>query len=191
MKKTLLTLILSTVTGAMMASPVGRNAAMEKARAFMQQVNPAATITAASSPRKAGANGEQPYYIFNAENEQGFVIVSGDDRSEEILGYADKGAIDVNNMPETLQDMLDGFAEQLQELDEAGLTEALAPSRGANRVMSTGRQPITPLTTSTWAQGAPWTNKLPNHNKGGSTARPPQGCGICCLSQMVYFWKYP
>ena len=191
MKKTFLTMILSMVVGTMLANPVGKSAALAKARAFMQDVNPTATIAEAPSGRRAvSANGEQPYYVFNAENEQGFVIVSGDDRSQEILGYADNGTLDVDNMPEMLQAMLDGFAEQLKELDEKGITEAVAPSRGPNRVMAAGRQPIAPLTTSTWAQGSPWNNKLPNHNKGGSTAKPPQGCGICCLSQLVYYWKY-
>ena len=29
-----------------------------------------------------------PYYIFNAEGNGGFVIISGDDRTPEVLGYA-------------------------------------------------------------------------------------------------------
>lgn len=192
MKKAFVTTILSMAVGVTLASPIDKSAALEKARAFMTKVNPSATIAEPSMRRKvaSASTEEQPYYIFNADNEQGFVIVSGDNRSEEIIGYADQGTIDPDNMPDALKAMLDGFAEQLQELDEAGLTEPVANSRGARKVLSTGRQPIAPLTTSKWAQGAPWTDKLPNHNKNGSTAKPPQGCGICCLSQMVYYWKY-
>lgn len=192
MKKLLLTTVLALATIVAMANPIGRTAAMQKAQDFMRGINPQAQLQAPATPRKAmGNNNSAPYYIFNAEKNKGFVIVSGDDRSEEILGYADNGYIDVNNMPEMLQALLDGFTEQLQELDEKGLTmPAPKASRSPRKAMSTGRQPIAPLTTSKWAQGAPWTDLLPNHNKGGSTAKPPQGCGICCLSQMVYFWKY-
>ena len=40
-----------------------------------------------------GAKGEpksRNYYLFNIENDGGFVIISGDDRTRSILGYADK-----------------------------------------------------------------------------------------------------
>ncbi len=192
MKKLLLTTVLAVATIVAMANPIGRTAAMQKAKDFMQGINPQAQLQTPATPRKAmGNNGSAPYYIFNAENNKGFVIVSGDDRSEEILGYADNGSLDVDNLPEMLQEMLDGFAEELQELDEKGLTmPAPTASRAPRKAMSASRHPIDPLTTSKWSQGLPWTYKLPNHNKGGSTAKPPQGCGICCLSQMVYFWKY-
>ena len=192
MKKAVLTTILAMGVAMAMAAPVDKSAALEKARSFMKGVNPSATIAEPSTMRRsaASANAEQPYYIFNADDEQGFVIVSGDNRSEEILGYADQGVIDPDNMPDALKAMLDGFAEQLQELDEAGITEPAANSRGARKVMSTGRTSVAPMTPSKWGQGSPWNNKLPNHNKNGSTAKPPQGCGICCLSQMVYYWKY-
>ena len=36
----------------------------------------------------------EPYYIFNAPEDKGFVIVSGDDRAKKILGYSDKGTFD-------------------------------------------------------------------------------------------------
>ena len=191
MKKLLLTTVLAVATIAAMANPIDRTAAMQKAKSFMQGINPQAQLQTPATPRKAMGNQVQkPYYIFNAENNKGFVIVSGDDRSEEILGYADHGSIDVDNMPEMLKEMLDGFAEELQELDEKGLTmPAATASRAPRKAMSTGRLPIAPLTTSKWGQGSPWNNLLPNHNKI-NTEKPPQGCGICCLSQMVYFWKY-
>ena len=73
-----------------MANPIDRTAAMQKAKSFMQGVNPQAQLQTPATPRKAmGNNGSAPYYIFNAENNKGFVIVSGDDRTPDILGYAD------------------------------------------------------------------------------------------------------
>ena len=36
------------------------------------------------------------FYIFNAENNGGFVIVSSDDRTTEILGFSNKGNIDTD-----------------------------------------------------------------------------------------------
>ena len=93
MKKLLMTTLLTMVTIVAMANPIGRSAAMQKAQDFMQGINPQAQLQAPATLRKAkGDQAQQPYYIFNAENNQGYVIVSGDDRSEEILGYADKGS---------------------------------------------------------------------------------------------------
>ena len=43
-----------------------------------------------------------PYYIFNAGNGDGFIIVSGDDAAAPVLGYSDKGAIDVDNLPDNM-----------------------------------------------------------------------------------------
>lgn len=41
----------------------------------------------------------QPYYVFNAEDGQGFVIVAGDTRAQSILGYADSGNFDARKLP--------------------------------------------------------------------------------------------
>lgn len=193
MKKLLLTTVLILAAIVTMANPIDRTAAMQKAKDFMQGVNPQAQLQTPATPRRAmGDQAQQPYYIFNAENNQGFVIVSGDDRSEEILGYADEGFIDVDNMPEGLSFFLEDFTDQLAELDAAGITAAETTSaRGPRRVMSTGRHPIAPLTTSKWTQGSPFNNQIPRCNQGDDSGkRPPVGCGTCALAQMIYFWKY-
>ncbi len=195
MKKLLLTTVLALATIVAMANPIGRTAAMQKAQDFMRGINQQAQLQAGATPRKAmGSNGSAPYYIFNAENNQGFVIVSGDDRSEEILGYADEGFIDVDNMPEGLSFFLEDFTDQLAGLDAAGITEPASTStasRGPRKVMSTGRHPISPLTTSKWTQGTPFNNQIPRCNQGDDNGqRPPVGCGTCALAQMIYFWKY-
>ena len=195
MKKLLLTTVLAVATIVAMANPIGRAAAMQKAQDFMLGINPQAQLQAGATPRKAmGNNGSAPFYIFNAENNQGYVIVSGDDRSEEILGYADQGSIDVDNMPDGLQFYLEDFAEQLAGLDAAGITEPASTStasRGPRRVMSTDRHPVAPLTTSKWTQRQPYNLLLPIRTKGTYAGqRAVSGCSTIAMGQMIYFWKY-
>ena len=195
MKKLLLTTVLAVATIVAMANPIDRTAAMQKAKSFMQGINPQAQLQTPATPRKAMGNpAQQPYYIFNAENNQGFVIVSGDDRSEEILGYSDEGFIDVDNMPDGLQFFLDDFAEQLAGLDAAGITEPASTStasRGPRKVMSTDRHPVAPLTTSKWTQGQPYNLLLPVRTKGSKKGqRAYSGCSTIAMAQMIYFWKY-
>ena len=196
MKKLLMTTLLTMVTIVAMANPIGRSAAMQKAQDFMQGINPQAQLQAPATLRKAkGDQAQQPYYIFNAENNQGYVIVSGDDRSEEILGYADKGSIDVDNMPDGLQFYLEDFAEQLAGLDAAGITSAetstARSARAPRKVMSTDRHSVAPLTTSKWTQGQPFNLLLPKRTKGPKAGqRGYSGCSTIAMSQMIYFWKY-
>lgn len=193
MKKLLLTTVLAVVTIVAMANPIDRTAAMQKAKDFMQGVNPQAQLQTPATPRKAmGDPAQQPYYIFNAENNKGFVIVSGDDRSEEILGYSDEGFLDVENMPEGIQYLLDVYTEELQALGNEGNAEAsTSPSRAPRKAVSIGRRPIAPMTKSIWTQGTPFNNKYPKYTGGqnkGST--PPSGCGVIAFAQMMYYHQY-
>ena len=53
-------------------------------------------------------NGNACLYIFNIED-KGFYIVSADDRARPILAYSDEGAIDVNNIPSSMNYYLNYF----------------------------------------------------------------------------------
>ena len=77
-----------------MAQQISEQAALEKARAFFQQSITASGQTIRRAPRKAprlkAAVTGSEYYIFNDEANQDFVIISGDERTPDILGYSDE-----------------------------------------------------------------------------------------------------
>ena len=183
MKKLLLTTVLAVATIVAMANPIDRTAAMQKAKDFMQGINPQALLQTPATPRKAmGNQSEKPYYIFNAENNQGFVIVSGDDRSEEILGFSDKGHLDVDNLPDGLLFMLDTFESDLQKLDEQGYTntvDAQAASNSSRKSMSVVRAPIAPLIKTYWTQSSPFVDLM---------AEDVVGCQRIASAQLLYYW---
>lgn len=183
MKKLLMTTLLAMVTIVAMANPVGRSAAMQKAQDFMQGINPQAQLQAPATLRKAkGDQAQKPYYIFNAENNQGFVIVSGDDRSEEILGFSDKGFLDVDNLPSGLLYMLDTFEEDLQKLDEQGYTntvDAQASSNSRRKSISVAREPIAPLIKTYWTQSSPFVDMM---------TEDVVGCQRIASAQLLYYW---
>ena len=196
MKKTLMTLAAFVLTLAAMAGPIGKQQALNTAKAFMKDVNPQAvlqTTTVKHAPGLQSNMDAPPYYIFNAENNKGFVIVSGDDRSEEILGYSDTGYFDSEDLPEALEGMLTDFVKDLKELDEAGLTEPLASAslRGPRKAVAIARKSVAPLTTSTWTQGVPFANHTPTYtNDNGGTSHAPVGCVSTAVAQVLYFHKY-
>ena len=44
-----------------------------------------------------------PYYVFNTNDDNGFVIVSGDDRTAEILAYSDNGRFNADEIPDNMR----------------------------------------------------------------------------------------
>ena len=183
MKKLLLTTVLAVATIVAMANPIGRTAAMQKAQNFMRGINPQAALQTPATPRRAmGNQSEKPYYIFNAENNQGFVIVSGDDRSEEILGFSDKGFLDVDNLPNGLLYMLDTFEEDLQKLDEQGYTntvDAQASSNSRRKAISVPKEPIAPLVKTYWTQESPFVDMM---------TEDVVGCQRIASAQLLFYW---
>ena len=92
------------------AEPISKQAALYTAQAYMlaKGKNINTTQKPFKAPRKAATTNtsadenEAYYYVFNAGNDNGYVIISGDDRTESVLGYVDKGSFDPNNIPENM-----------------------------------------------------------------------------------------
>lgn len=70
------------------------------------------------SARAHGKRKTDAFYIFNAEDNGGFVIVSGDDRTKEILAYSEHGSLDVDVIPENLRWWLDEYVQQIEALGD-------------------------------------------------------------------------
>ncbi len=127
MKKLLLFAILIASFTTIYADNIDRNAAYEKAVSFMQQKNPSIRFNKNKARKIVGKTTENtlPYYVFNAESNQGFVIVSGNDQTEPIMGYSENGSFDSDNIPPALQFMLDRYAEELDSINaEEPINEA-------------------------------------------------------------------
>ena len=58
-----------------------------------------------------GTDESQPLYIFSRGENEGFVIVSGDDCLPDIIGYTEGGDYDEANMPPALKAIIDHYAE--------------------------------------------------------------------------------
>ena len=113
MKKLFLLLLAFLATIVVNAGPVSRQQALQKARNFM----PGKQFGEAKSyVRAKGPTDKAPFYIFNAKDKKGFVIVSGDDRTRPILGYADSGELQEDQMPENMKWWLDNLASQIEAL---------------------------------------------------------------------------
>ena len=169
----LLTLSFATLFG--MAAPVSESEAMQQAAAFLAGRGKGfSSLTMA--PSRRGMERNAPYYAFNVGSGDGFVVVSGDDGVEPILGYADQGDIDLNNLPDGLQYMLDCYA-------------AASPSRTPVIVHRTVRAPIAPLMQTKWDQGEPYNRFTPFYSD--TTNYAPAGCVATAMAQVMKYWNWP
>ena len=171
------------------ANPVSRSQALKEAKSFLatKGVEMNTSEAAYRAPRKANAQESESsyYYIFNVGNDEGFVIVSGDDRTEQILGYSDSGSFDEENMPEPLKEWLDGYAKEMESIIEvdANEYESLSPRRAQEKT----KKSIAPLTTSKWGSGYPYSSKTPIRSTTG--LHSGLGCATVALSQLLYYYK--
>ena len=125
----------------------------------------------------------QPYYIFNSSTPgQGFVIISGDDRAQRILGYSDTGTFDPDNIPPQLVDLLGQYAVQIKSI-KSGDTHSSwsAPARIENS------EDGILLETANWGQGAPYNALTPEFD--GEHA--PTGCVATAMAIVMKYHSWP
>ena len=180
-------LILSTLLAALPvlveAAPVSRQQAQEVARQFMIEkgMTTETAEMAFKAPRRGQIAEENAYfYVFNAPRGKGFVVVSGDDRTPAVLGYAYKGTFDETRMPQHFKSFLQTYADEIQYLDDAQISEM---QRATRRAGEQDYEAIPPLMASRWDQGFPYNGLCPS----GS----PTGCAATSTAQVMYYHKWP
>ena len=129
--------------------------------------------------KKSQANA---YYIFNIKG-GGFVIVAGDDNATPILGFSDKGKIDINNMPEQLNVLLNVYKADMDYL----LTHKTSVSKSSNHSFREAVNVVEPMMKATWGYDAPYNLQCPIYRGKYSKV----GCAGVAVAQTVFFWKFP
>ena len=176
-------MFVALVVSAMAASadPITREHAQKKAENFVKgQTITAVTNQRRLAPRRMGApaRSTSEYYVFNKGTGEGYVIVSGDDRTEPILGYCDQGEFDYDKLPPQLQGLLDDYARQIDELQKGG------------RVVIGDAVPTHPkvpeLMKSKWSQGYPYNLTCPEYF---SLGRSVTGCVATAIAQILYYHR--
>ncbi|MBR5689214.1 MAG: C10 family peptidase [Prevotella sp.] len=180
MRKILLLMLSLVMVTMVKAEGVTPQQALEQARNFIQKRE-----NNGSRPRRAPgtaasrlvmAKQVNGLYVFKMAKNEGFVIVSNDDRTEPILGYSDSGNFDPDNMPDNMRAWLQGYADQIAWLNEHPEFDnviAKAPTKN----------PIAPLMLSKWDQDEPYNNLCPIY----SNERCVTGCVATAMAQVMYY----
>jgi hypothetical protein len=184
-------LIMLAPTGSW-AGHVNSGEALKKAQAFMMSrgmsQQEAVRMSEAPQSRRSAGNGaaDNSYYVFNVGDDAGFVIVSGDDRMADILGYADRGSIGDGTMPDALRYLLDGYAQQKAWIDQHGAGGDAPATTTAQRAAAV-RTAIAPLVATRWNQGTPYNNNCPLVDE----ERTVTGCVATSMAQVMYYHQFP
>ena len=143
------------------ATPVTKEHAREAAKAFLMnrsQGRRAAASMTLQKPQLLGKDkdGQPLAYAFNMGHNQGFVLVSGSDVTDAVIGYSDEGEIDVQRMPENMRAWLQAYGASVKQMKAKSEGKI---RRAAERVVT--RSSIGPLLKSEWNQYAPYYNMTP------------------------------
>lgn len=177
------------------AQPVDRSQALKRARQFMyekgrrisEQIHPA-------HARAAGNMAQPAFYVFNADQQRGFVIISGDDRLPSVLGYSERGSYVDEDMPENMRSWLQAVSDNIGYMQRMNVTRPL-------RAIENLGEPIESQLTCRWDQFTPFNNDCPVVYVYADSARTipyekpsgrgVTGCAATALAQVLYQWKYP
>lgn len=181
MKRTT-TILITICVSALFANgkQISQNAALSAARKYSRtgQVAPAKNL-------RSDKTNNAPYYAFNLE--QGYVIVSGDDEMTELVGYAENGFFDAENVPPQMQLWLNGYAEYVA---------AVQSGKAKARKILLSDSPsvvVEPLVTTKWNQDAPFNNFAPEYtdDNNNNTQRCATGCAATAMAQIMKFHNWP
>ena len=168
------------------AAPVDREQAMEKARQFYNgqgQVMKARSLRRVPRANNVSIELESDcFYVFNAGEDAGYVIISGDDRTPSVLGYSDSGSFSAEDMPENMRAWLDDYAGQIRCLQQNSTLKAA-------QVPNHPEVPV--LLSCNWDQGDPYNQKCPVFFDESKYGRCVTGCVATAMAQVMYYYRYP
>lgn len=164
------------------SEPITKSNAMQIAQEFLQKQGKNVRSQPARAPRMQNGvsrldEDAASYYVFNSSDGEGYVIVSGDDQTDPILGYSMKGNFDEENMPENLRAWLDDYARQIELISQGKAQAARVPIHSAD---------ISQKMTTTWNQDYPY-----NAYCSFNGAQCVTGCAATAISQVMNWNKWP
>ena len=170
------------------AGNVDANRARTIASQFIHQQNAKGMLKAHTADLKLvhaeaskAVSGANAYYAFNLKG-GGFVIIAGEDRAPQVLGYSDKGQLDFNNLPYGLQGLLSSYKQEIEFLQNYQGDDLVPAPQSFNA--TTG---VEPLIKTNWGQEMPYYLQCPKENGEYCVV----GCVATAMAQVMYYWKYP
>ncbi|MGE5425273.1 MAG: C10 family peptidase [Syntrophothermus sp.] len=145
---------------------------------------------------------EAVYYVFNINNDEGFIIISADDAAAPVIGYSFTGSYSDENQPSQFVYWMNNKAEEISWIRNRQLQPDLDITTTWNRLLSDdpadlqidrGSRDVEPLLSCTWDQSFPYNSMCPQDpgSSPGYNGRVPVGCVATAMAQIMFYWRYP
>jgi hypothetical protein len=203
MKKILLLLLGFAIAINLFADPVNSEQAKKIARNFYLQtaknkdltdinLTLACTVRSRDVSNQIGSQVQETsvMYIFNVNENDGFVIIAADNDVTPILGYTLSGSYTGADMPPAFQKLIEKYKKEIIDVylnnlqaDKEIQNKWNKLEKGERLVPENGVRVVYPLLTTIWNQ-SPFYNYL---CPGGSVT----GCPATAMGQIMKYWNYP
>ncbi len=144
-----------------------------------------ADIDVNANPQRMKAAGNRQeaaaYYAFNIGDNEGFVIVSGDDSLTELVGYSDSGSFDSENIPDNMRSWLQTYSGYVKSVQSSGCKTDRKEIKRAAPV-------VKPLISTMWGQGDPFNMLAPEYSYGKHCVA---GCVATAMAQLLNYYEWP
>lgn len=176
------TVMILTAVGSINARPLSPDAALERI-GNIQSANPRLKM-AARKPRLVHtlmAGGVATIYVFNQDENDGFMILSADDVAPVLLAYSDNGTIDMDDLPPALGEWLTSLSEDIGNVVANRRTPRTSPNTTG------GWDDIEPLVTTHWGQDSPENLYCPLFDGTPAVV----GCAATAMAQIMNYYEWP
>jgi len=182
---TLVSVFFMAAIASVQANPITAESAMHNAKAYlvsgpMKKAKGKLSLSLAYSldnKRATTDNKNGLVYVFNISGNQGFVIASGDDMVEPILGHCEEGEFDPNNIPAPMKEWMDEYVKEIDWVQTHGYSSEPEP------LMASKRKDVKALVKNKWNQGSPYNAKCKFNGTACYT-----GCVATAMAQVMYYW---
>lgn len=141
------------------------------------------------------SSGEQEnviyYYVYNLSEDQGFVVVAGDDVCVPVIAYATSGSYNAQDLPEAFSNWMEGVCRSIDDALENNLQPSEETVKAWENYLNgtTLRATIFagPLIQTKWDQSSPYNDMCPKDNSVSTLT----GCVATTMAQIMKYYQYP
>ena len=173
------------------AEKVSQSKAKEYAVSFFRQQkktfsSDASLVLVWEGEHRQSRSGDSPaFYVFNRGNNEGFIIISGNDSARPVLAYSYEGRFDVETMPDNVKAWMHALEDGIRLQAEHRISRSTRTTREWNEGTRVSKE--IDLNTPNWDQVHPYYLKCPTIN--GMYCYP--GCANTATAIVMGYHKWP
>lgn len=138
------------------------------------------------------------FYIFNLNDNKGWVIVSGDDSVTPILGYSTNGSFNIDSIGPNTKELLDSYNVHIKAVSNSKSSETndvakqwseLLYGKSNKYVNNRNKRQVYPLIQTQWGQSPYYNAYCPYDYYYDELTLT--GCVATAMAQIMNYWEYP